>query len=108
MCPTPTSPNGDAAVGGPVVFRGNPELFTGRLMLETDPRGVGAFQLSVDLEGGHQDLFAGRLDWQGTFLRRLHVEIDGQRRSARRITCFRPDQTSVTAQTFVSTRPVGT
>src|SRR6185295_1563515 len=31
--------------------------------------------------------------------------LNGPQRSDTRITCFRPDQTSVTAQTFTSTRP---
>ncbi len=74
-----TEPRDDGAgsVVGPVAFRGHPELFTGTLRLDSDGRGIGSFQLAVDLEGGYRDVFAGRLDWQGTFLRRLEIEIDG-------------------------------
>lgn len=62
---------------GVVRFRGHRELFTGGLRLETDERGIGSFQLTVDLEGGYRDVFAGRLEWRGSYLRRLHIEIDG-------------------------------
>jgi hypothetical protein len=44
---------------GPLRFRGSPELFTGRLELSADERGSGAFQVSVDLEGGFRDVFGG-------------------------------------------------
>lgn len=64
-------------IGGPIRYRGNSRLFTGALVAEVDARGLGAFQLSVDMQGGHRDLLVGRLEWQGSFHRRLFVEIDG-------------------------------
>ena len=69
--------DGGRTVQGPVVFRGNPELFSGFLSLTADERGVGTFQLSVDMERGYRDQFAGRIDWAGTDYRRLTIEIDG-------------------------------
>jgi endonuclease/exonuclease/phosphatase family metal-dependent hydrolase len=77
ICATPQVTEGGRTITGPLTFRGNPELFTGSLYLNTDERGVGSFQVSVDLEGGYRDVFAGRIDWQGSFLRRLAIEIDG-------------------------------
>ena len=65
------------AVTGAITFRGNAELFTGSLQVNVDDRGTGSFQLGIDMEGGHRDVVAGRIDWQGAFLRRLFIEIDG-------------------------------
>jgi endonuclease/exonuclease/phosphatase family metal-dependent hydrolase len=77
FCDAPRRNGG--TVEGTVVFRGNPGLQTGSIRLDVDDRGIGAFQLGVDMESGFRDLFAGRLEWQGSFLRRLTVEIDGLR-----------------------------
>src|SRR5688572_2191404 len=63
VCAAPQAAD-DGALTGPVVFRGNPELHTGFMRLDADARGMGSFQLGVDLEGGHRDVLAGRLDWQ--------------------------------------------
>src|SRR5687768_558467 len=56
VCDKPQANNG-GAVTGAVKFRGNPDLFSGSVVLETDARGIGSFQLGVDLEGGHRDVF---------------------------------------------------
>ncbi len=64
-------------IQGPIEFRGNPRLFSGVVSLEADDRGLGSFQVSVDLEGGHRDHIFGRLEWQGSYYRRLSIEIDG-------------------------------
>jgi endonuclease/exonuclease/phosphatase family metal-dependent hydrolase len=64
-------------LSGPLAFRGNPGLFTGHVKLAADERGIGVFEVAVDLEGGHRDICAGRLDWAGSYLRRIHLEIDG-------------------------------
>jgi endonuclease/exonuclease/phosphatase family metal-dependent hydrolase len=77
ICTDPQPSDAGRTITGPLAFRGHPELFTGRLYLNSDERGVGSFQVAVDLEGGYRDVFAGRLDWQGSFLRRLTIEIDG-------------------------------
>ncbi len=77
VCTQPVLEPEARRVTGPVTFRGNPELFTGQMTLDVDERGLGTFQLAVDLEGGHRDIFAGPLEWQGGFLRRLSIEIDG-------------------------------
>ena len=67
----------DGMVSGPVQFRGNPRLFTGALELKADDRGVGVFQLGVDLEGGFGDVIAGRAEWSSSRLRKLTIEVDG-------------------------------
>lgn len=77
ICGNPQVTEDGRTVTGSLAFRGNPELFTGSLYMNTDERGIGSFQVSVDMEGGHRDVFAGRVDWQGSFLRRLAIEIDG-------------------------------
>jgi len=77
VCDQPQTAADARTITGPLRFRGNPELFTGMMYLSTDGRGIGTFQVAVDLEGGFRDIFAGRLDWQGSFLRRLLIEIDG-------------------------------
>lgn len=77
ICEQPQTAADARTITGPLRFRGNPELFTGMMYLNTDGRGIGTFQVAVDLEGGFRDIFAGRLDWQGSFLRRLLIEIDG-------------------------------
>jgi endonuclease/exonuclease/phosphatase family metal-dependent hydrolase len=76
VCEAPSVDVGGAIIG-PVIFRGNPDLFTGSVFLQADARGVGSFRVTIDVEGGHSDTFAGRLDWQGSFLRRVTIEIDG-------------------------------
>jgi endonuclease/exonuclease/phosphatase family metal-dependent hydrolase len=71
-------PTGDqTSVSGNVQFRGNPRLFTGHVHLSADDRGIGVFQLAVDLEGGHRDVVAGRAEWSSTALRKLTIEVDG-------------------------------
>lgn len=77
VCTNPTNDAESGGVAGPIQFRGHPELFTGDLALQADDRGIGSFRIAVDLEGGYQDIIAGRLEWQGSYLRRLTVEIDG-------------------------------
>lgn len=77
VCEKPVFSTDGTTLSGAIVFRGNAGLFTGTIHLTTDDRGLGSFQLGVDMEGGHRDLIAGRLDWQGAFLRRLLIEIDG-------------------------------
>lgn len=77
ICRNPQFTEEGRTLTGPIVFRGNPELFTGTLYLHADERGVGSFQVGIDMEGGHRDIFAGRLDWQGSYLRRLTIKIDG-------------------------------
>jgi endonuclease/exonuclease/phosphatase family metal-dependent hydrolase len=77
LCVSPALADGGQTVTGALAFRGNAELFTGSLYLTSDARGIGSFRLTVDLEGGNRDVFAGRADWQGSFLRRLVVEMDG-------------------------------
>lgn len=77
VCTNPQLSENGRTLTGHIVFRGNPELFSGTLYLNTDERGIGSFQVTVDLEGGYRDVFAGRVDWQGSFLRRLSIEIDG-------------------------------
>src|SRR5215207_3528418 len=67
----------DEMVSGAVQFRGNPRLFTGTIELKADDRGVGAFQLGVDLEGGFRDVIAGRAEWSSSRLRKLTIEVDG-------------------------------
>jgi endonuclease/exonuclease/phosphatase family metal-dependent hydrolase len=69
----------DNRISGAVQFRGNPRLFTGDVQLAADARGIGVFQLGVDLEGGHRDVIAGRAEWIGTPLRKLTIEVDGLR-----------------------------
>jgi endonuclease/exonuclease/phosphatase family metal-dependent hydrolase len=69
----------DGRVSGAVQFRGNPRLFSGDIQLSADDRGIGVFQLGVDLEGGHRDVIAGRAEWTSTSLRKLTIEIDGLR-----------------------------
>ena len=64
-------------VSGAVEFRGNPRLHSGFFTAEVDPRGLGSFEIAVDLEGGHRDRIPGRLEWQGSFWRKIRVEIDG-------------------------------
>ncbi|MCG8403625.1 MAG: hypothetical protein MI923_00365, partial [Phycisphaerales bacterium] len=64
-------------VAAPISFRGHSMLTTGELGIEVDERGIGAFRLGVDLQGGHRDIFAGRLEWRGSFIRRIRIEIDG-------------------------------
>jgi len=64
-------------VFGPISFRGNSRLFTGMISVQADPRGLGSFQITVDLEGGHQDHVLGRLEWQGSPYRRISIEVDG-------------------------------
>lgn len=64
---------------GRVQFRGNPRLFTGSVELDVDERGLGVFQLGVDVEGGHRDIIAGRAEWVGSAMRRLTIEVDGVR-----------------------------
>jgi endonuclease/exonuclease/phosphatase family metal-dependent hydrolase len=67
----------DGMVSGVVQFRGNPRLFTGSVELKADDRGVGVFQLGVDLEGGFRDVIAGRAEWSSSRLRKLTIEVDG-------------------------------
>lgn len=64
-------------VHGPVTFRGNPRLFTGSVALQADARGLGSFQIIVDLEGGHQDHLLGQLEWHSSSYRRIAIEVDG-------------------------------
>ena len=64
-------------VEGQVRFRGTQFLETGSIRLDVDERGLGTFQLSVDLQGGHRDTFAGDIRWESSRYRRLSVEIDG-------------------------------
>jgi endonuclease/exonuclease/phosphatase family metal-dependent hydrolase len=66
-------------VTGAVQFRGNARLFTGEIQLQADERGIGVFQLAVDLEGGHRDIIAGRAEWTSSSLRKLTIEVDGLR-----------------------------
>ena len=68
---------GDGMVSGVVQFRGNPRLFTGMVELKADDRGIGVFQLGVDLEGGFRDVIAGRAEWSSSRLRKLTIEVDG-------------------------------
>lgn len=76
ICTAPqVSATGD--LEGPVAFRGNPGLFTGRLRLHSDARGIGTFQVAVDVQGGFRDETVGRMDWQGSYLRRVVIEVDG-------------------------------
>lgn len=77
LCASPQVTEGGHTLTGSLAFRGNTELFSGTLYLNADERGVGSFQVAVDLEGGYRDVFAGRLDWEGSFMRRLSIEIDG-------------------------------
>ena len=77
VCRTPTEKEEGGGVTGPIEFRGQPELFSGHLTLEADDRGIGSFRIAVDLAGGYQDIIAGRLEWQGSYMRRLTVEVDG-------------------------------
>jgi hypothetical protein len=67
----------DGMVSGAVQFRGNPRLFSGTIELKADDRGVGVFQLGVDLEGGFRDVIAGRAEWSSSRLRKLTIEVDG-------------------------------
>jgi endonuclease/exonuclease/phosphatase family metal-dependent hydrolase len=69
----------DRRVSGTVQFRGNARLFTGDIQLTADDRGIGVFELGVDLEGGHRDVIAGRVEWTSSSLRRLTIEVDGLR-----------------------------
>jgi endonuclease/exonuclease/phosphatase family metal-dependent hydrolase len=69
----------DGRMSGAVQFRGNPRLFTGDVHLSADDRGIGVFQLGVDLEGGHRDVIAGRAEWTSSSLRKLTIEVDGLR-----------------------------
>ncbi|HEX8598967.1 MAG TPA: endonuclease/exonuclease/phosphatase family protein [Chloroflexia bacterium] len=98
-CHEPHVSDDGRTLTGDIVFRGNPELFSGTLYLNADPRGIGSFQVSVDLEGGYRDVFAGRLDWQGSFMRRITIEIDGIE-GTRPPTSFtlRDSQTSMTIE----------
>jgi endonuclease/exonuclease/phosphatase family metal-dependent hydrolase len=77
IAPTPSATEG--GVTGAVQFRGNPRLFSGNIQLSADDRGIGVFQLGVDLEGGHRDVIAGRAEWMSTSLRKLTIEVDGLR-----------------------------
>ncbi len=77
VCSEPEELDGCRVLTGKIIFRGNPELFSGSVRLEADERNIGSFQLSVDLEGDHRDIFAGRLEWDGSFLRRMIIEVDG-------------------------------
>ena len=60
-----------------VQFRGNADLDTGALRLDIDERGFGSYQLTVDLQNGHKDFFAGELRWESSRYRKLRIEIDG-------------------------------
>jgi endonuclease/exonuclease/phosphatase family metal-dependent hydrolase len=77
IAPTPTLTDG--RVSGNIEFRGNPRLFTGDLEMSADERGIGVFQLGVNLEGGHRDVIAGRAEWISSTLRKLTIEVDGLR-----------------------------
>lgn len=78
VCTAPRSPGHDPCVlEGAIFFRGSLDLTSGRMRLQMDARGTGTFFLGIDMEGGHEDTFAGRLDWNGSSMRRLRIEIDG-------------------------------
>lgn len=77
FCKEPLEDSASGIVTGTILFRGHPELVTGHLRLEADERGLGSFSLGVDLEGNYRDIFAGRLERSGDFMRRLTIEIDG-------------------------------
>lgn len=77
LCDSPAFSDEGRSLAGPVTFRGNAGLYTGTIQLSADERGIGSFQIGVDLESGYRDLIAGRLDWQGGYLRRLVIELDG-------------------------------
>lgn len=77
ICRSPGEEPTLGGVAGAIEFRGHPELFTGHLAVQADDRGIGSFRIAVDLEGGYQDIIAGRLDWRGNHTRRLTIEIDG-------------------------------
>lgn len=67
----------ETTASGPATFRGNPRLFSGTVSLSADARGLGTFQVVVDLEGGHRDPVVGRLEWQGSAFRKISIEVDG-------------------------------
>lgn len=67
----------ESTASGPATFRGNPRLFSGQVSLSADPRGLGSFEVTVDLEGGHRDPIVGRLEWQGSTFRKISIEVDG-------------------------------
>lgn len=75
LCEAPAE--GPDGVSGAIEFRGRPELVSGDVFLHIDERGFGSFRLGVDLEGGMKDVFAGKLERRGSYLRRLTVEVDG-------------------------------
>lgn len=77
ICEAPREEPATGQATGTVKFRGHPDLVSGGLRLEVDGRGIGSFYLSVDLEGNYRDVFAGRLERRGDFMRRLTIEIDG-------------------------------
>lgn len=77
VCEAPVEEPVSRQVSGQVRFRGHPELVSGELRLEADDRGIGSFYLGVDLEGNYRDVFAGRIERLGDFMRRLTIEIDG-------------------------------
>jgi hypothetical protein len=75
ICGEPKEQPGSEAISGTCRFRGNAELFEGEYRLECDDRGVGSFWLAVRLQGNYRDVFAGRLERLGPFMRRLTVQV---------------------------------
>ncbi|WP_420346553.1 endonuclease/exonuclease/phosphatase family protein [Pelagibius sp.] len=69
---TPTS-----FVQAPLSFIGHPRLDTGSLRIDVDDRGIGSFQLTVDLQGSLRDTIAGEIRWISSRYRMLSIEIDG-------------------------------
>lgn len=64
-------------VEAPITFIGHPRLDTGHIRIDVDDRGIGAFQLTVDLQGGLRDTVAGQIRWISRRFRSLSIEIDG-------------------------------
>ena len=61
----------------PITFICHSRLDTGAIRIDVDDRGIGSFQLCVDLQGGLRDTIAGETRWLGSRYRSLAIEIDG-------------------------------
>lgn len=64
-------------VEAPIDFIGHSRLDTGSIRIDVDDRGIGSFQLTVDLQGGLRDMIAGEIRWISSRFRSLAIEIDG-------------------------------
>lgn len=67
----------NAVIEASISFIGHDRLDTGSIRIDVDERGVGSFQMSVDLQGGLRDNIAGEIRWLSSRYRSIAIEIDG-------------------------------